>query len=52
MIIKYIGKTSPLELTNGEVYTVISIEHGWYRIIDDTGEDYLFPPQFFEVVAD
>lgn len=45
---KYIGKTSPLELTNGNVYDVLSIERTWIRIVDDSGEDYLYPPTLFE----
>ena len=47
MRIKYIGDTLPAELTNEKEYEVISIEKEWYRIIDDSGEDYLYPPQLF-----
>lgn len=50
MKIKYIGETVPLELTNGKIYDVIAVENGWYRIYDDTGEDYLYPPDVFEPV--
>lgn len=50
MNVKYIGETSPLELTNGKIYDVLSVEKGWYRIADDTGEDYLYPPDVFEVM--
>ncbi|MEW6620619.1 MAG: hypothetical protein AB1422_15000 [bacterium] len=37
-------------LTIGKIYEVVSIENGddYYRIIDDTGEDYLFPAYMFE----
>lgn len=52
MIIKFIGKTVPLELTNGKEYKVLSIEKKWYRIVDDSGEDYLYPPEQFEIVED
>lgn len=52
MNVKYIGETAPLELTNGNIYSVLSIEKGWYRVIDDTGEDYLYPPDVFQVVDD
>ena len=48
--IRYTGKTVPLMLTNGKIYDVISEERKWYRIIDDTGEDYLYPQNIFEVV--
>lgn len=48
--VKYIGKTEPVALTHDKVYDVISIERTWYRIVDDSGEDYLYPPESFEIV--
>lgn len=50
MKVKYIGISDPLELINGKIYNVISIEKGWYRIIDETSEDYLYPPELFEII--
>ena len=50
MLIKYQGETSPLELTKDKIYEVISVEKGWYRIIDDNGEDYLYPPHLFCII--
>ncbi|MBQ8278215.1 MAG: hypothetical protein IJZ23_00060 [Roseburia sp.] len=44
---KYIGETSELSLINGKVYEVLGVSRGWYRIVDETGEDYLYPPHFF-----
>lgn len=52
MKVKYIGKTTPLELTHGNIYPVLSIEKNWYRIVDDTDEDYLYPPDAFEIVEE
>lgn len=52
MRIKWTGKTEFLVLTHGKEYDVISVERGWYRIIDDSGKDYLYPPQLFTVVDD
>ena len=52
MRVKYIGNTVPLGMTKGKVYDVLSVEKGWYRIVDDSGEDYLYPPNNFVVVAD
>lgn len=49
---KYIGKTDPLVLTNGKIYDVMSVERDWYRIVDDSGEDYLYPSQLFEKVKE
>ena len=50
MTIKYIGKTISFALTHNKTYEVISIEKKWYRILDDTGEDYLYPPENFEII--
>lgn len=33
-----------------KIYDVLSIEKGWYRIVDESEEDYLYPPEKFEVV--
>ena len=49
--VKYIGESSHFELTKGKVYEVLSVEKDWYRIADDTGEDYLYPPQLFVVLS-
>lgn len=48
--VKFIGESDPVYMINGKVYDVISIEMGWYRIIDEEGEDYLYPPELFEVI--
>jgi hypothetical protein len=52
--VKYIGKTIPLELTNGKIYDVLSIERKWYRIVIDKpiSDDYLYPPEVFEIIED
>ena len=52
MRIRYKNNTVLLCLTQDKVYEVISIEKRWYRIIDDSGEDYLYPPELFEIVKD
>ena len=49
---KYIGTQEAISLTTGALYDVLSIESGWYRIVDDTGEDYLFPPDVFNILPD
>ena len=51
MKIKFKGETD-VSLTNGKEYEVISIEAGWFRLIDDTGEDYLFSPEQFEIIEE
>ena len=55
MKVKYISEGSPLSCVKGRVYEVLSTEDGlcekWYRIIDESGEDYLYPASSFEIVA-
>ena len=48
--VKWKGKTEFLMLTHDKIYDVISVEKGWYRVIDDSGDDYLYPPEKFEIV--
>lgn len=37
-------------LTIGKIYEVLEIDGADYRIIDDEGEDYLYPAEFFKIV--
>lgn len=49
---KYIGglNTEIDALIVNKIYDVISVEKGWYRIVCELDEDYLFPPEMFEIV--
>lgn len=51
MRVIYKGK-SDVSLTNGQEYEVIAVESGFYRIIDNTEEDYLYSPEEFEVTEE
>jgi len=57
--VKYIGKYEKdipnsykifMDVLPGKVYEVLSIEDGWYRLVDESEEDYLYPPEKFEIV--
>ena len=50
MKVKYIGKAKTIALKKEKVYDVLSVEKGWFRIMTELDEDYLFPPNQFEVV--
>lgn len=48
-------QSEPISLTIGRIYKTLPLTpqeqtHGWLRIVDDTGEDYLFPAHYFEPV--
>lgn len=43
MKVKYVGKSFGVEgLTDGKEYEVIAVEENMLRVIDDSGEDYLY----------
>ena len=52
MKVRYIGNCYPASLQHNKIYDVIEIDPvcGWYRIMDETEEDYLFPPDIFDVL--
>ena len=50
MKVKFLGDFDTVALEKGKVYDVISIERGWYRIMTEIDDDYLFPPKYFEIV--
>lgn len=48
--VKYIGEDNPLSLRNGKVYDARILKKGWYGIVDETKEEYAYPPEQFEVI--
>lgn len=52
MRVKYIADHETPALEKDKVYDVMSIEKGWYRIMTELDEDYLFPPEAFEIVEE
>ena len=51
--VRYLGESDPLYLLNGKIYEVIEEdEEGYYRIIDETGDDYSYDTDDFEVVEE
>lgn len=49
--VKFIGKDDPLALRHGKVYDAIIGQKGWYGIVDETKEEYAYPPELFEVIT-
>lgn len=47
----WIAPDNDMDLIPGKIYNVVAVEKGFYRIVDESGEDYLYPPQYFEVVG-
>ena len=51
---KLMGGFSTTDLLKGKVYDAKKDvdSFGWYRIVDESGEDYIYPPELFEVVEE
>ena len=52
MKVRYIAHLDDIDLTEGATYKVLSVQKNWYRIVDDSDDDYLYPPDLFEIVED
>ncbi len=42
------------DLLKDKIYNaeIDSGKHKWYRIVDESGEDYLYPPMLFEIIEE
>ncbi len=52
MKVKFTAESDTIALNKDKIYNVISVEKGWYRIVCELDEDYLFPPDAFEIVEE
>lgn len=52
MKVKFIADSDTIALKKDKVYEVVSIERGWYRIFCELHDDYLFPPEAFEIIEE
>lgn len=63
MKVRYIGKEkmdylvddNDIDLIPGKIYEVLAIEpktKKFYNLVDESGEDYIYPSVFFEVVEE
>jgi len=49
MRVKYIGKSDRFGCINGKIYEVVAEEKNFYRVVDESGEDYLYLKKNFTV---
>ena len=50
--VKYIGEDDPLSLRYGKIYEARVLQKDWFGVVDETNEEYAYPPELFEVVKD
>lgn len=46
---RFVRRENGIVVERGNEVEIISTECGWYRIIDDMGEECLLPPSMFEI---
>ena len=46
------GDSDPFELINGKVYEVLNVcwDGDCFSVVDETGEDFLYPAEDFEII--
>jgi hypothetical protein len=50
--VRFIGEDDPLALRTGKVYEARVLKKGWFGIVDETQEEYAYPPECFETVKE
>ena len=48
--VKYIGESNPLMLLHDKVYVGRVLQKNWFGIVDETNEEYAYPPEAFEIL--
>lgn len=48
--VKYIGEDDPISLRTGKTYSARILKKGWYGIVDESGEEYAYPPELFQII--
>ncbi len=51
---RYKGESKGISLTKGKIYYCVGVDtyYNELRIVDDTGEDYLYSPDDFEKIEE
>ena len=50
--VRHIGDDNPLSLRKDKTYIARILKKNWYGIIDETNEEYAYPPELFEIVRE
>lgn len=46
--VRYVGDDDPLSLRKGKVYAARVLRKNWLGVVDETNEEYAYPPELFE----
>ena len=48
--VKFIGEDDPMALRSGKEYNARVLNKGWFGVVDETNEEYAYPPECFEII--
>ena len=49
--VRYIGEDDPLMMLHGKEYDARVLKLGWFGVVDETHEEYAYPPELFELLT-
>ena len=52
MRVQFVKRENDRIVERGYVYDVLAIDDGWYKIVDDMGDECLYPPRLFDVIEE
>lgn len=57
IVVRYTGEDNPISLRNGKIYRARVLNPSkkgkrWYGIVDETHEEYAYPPDLFEIISE
>ena len=50
--VRFLGKSDPLMLLHNKIYDARVLKKGWFGIVDETDEEYAYPPYLFEMIEE
>ena len=48
--VQYIGEDNPIALRTNKIYDARVLKKGWFGIVDESGEEYAYPPRLFQII--
>lgn len=50
--VRFLGESDPISLLHDKVYRARVLKKDWFGIVDESGEEYAYPPHLFEIVTE
>ena len=50
--VRFLGESNPLMLLHNKIYDARILKLGWLGIVDETNEEYAYPPECFELIEE